>query len=99
MGRSAAQATAKPCDKARCFSGQQSVCHRPSRRCNARSGYKIARSTPGCSFWCVYGKGKFATISDGDIRAYLRAQRYVDNKTTAVSERLTATRYSRKAQT
>jgi hypothetical protein len=43
--------------------------------------------------WCVYGKGKFATITDSVIRATMRASGFVDNKTSGVSDRLTATRY------
>jgi hypothetical protein len=44
--------------------------------------------------WAVYGKGKLTTVKDSEIRAFMRAAGYVDNKTSAVSERLTATRYA-----
>jgi hypothetical protein len=47
--------------------------------------------------WCVYGKGKFATISDNAIRTAMRAHGFADNKTSGISERLTATRYRMKA--
>ncbi|MFG6412765.1 hypothetical protein ACG02S_02520 [Roseateles sp. DC23W] len=43
--------------------------------------------------WVVHAKGPGANPSDSDVRLELRARGYVDNKTTAVSERLTATRY------
>jgi hypothetical protein len=46
--------------------------------------------------WCVYAKGKAADPGDSAVRAYLRGQGMMDNKTSAVSERLTATRYARK---
>lgn len=46
--------------------------------------------------WVVHGKGRSATLGDTAIRSTLRAQGYIDNKTTAVSDRLTATRYVRR---
>jgi len=56
-----------------------------------------AKSSPGLALWCVYGKGAHVTVKDSVIRELLRAQGYVDDKTCAVSERLTATRYGRRA--
>ncbi len=50
----------------------------------------------GLMLWCVYPKGKGAVFGDSAIRAHLRGARWMDNKTCAVSERLTATRYGRK---
>jgi hypothetical protein len=46
--------------------------------------------------WVVHQKGRDAYPSDGEIRMELRSRSYVDNKTTAVSDTLTATRYVRK---
>lgn len=43
--------------------------------------------------WWVYPKGKAADPGDSAIRTALRAAGMMDNKTSAVSERLTATRY------
>jgi hypothetical protein len=43
--------------------------------------------------WCIYGKGKAATISDAMIRTFMRNQQYIDSKACAVSGHLTATRY------
>lgn len=57
----------------------------------------VARVKPKRHLWCVSGKGKFATLSDSAIRAALRAHGFVDNKTSGVSDRLTATRYRMKA--
>jgi hypothetical protein len=54
----------------------------------------------GCpAMWVVYrkgeGKGKAAALGDTQVRQTLRAQGYMDNKTAAVSDTLTATRYAR----
>jgi hypothetical protein len=57
------------------------------------AAWKVARRAPDRHLWCVYGKGKFATVSDAEIRAFMRERDYVDTKTSGVSERLTATRY------
>lgn len=46
--------------------------------------------------WVVHQKGRDAFPSDGEIRMELRSRGYVDNKTSAVSDTLTATRYVRK---
>ena len=46
--------------------------------------------------WVVHQKGRDAFPSDAEIRMELRSRGYVDNKTSAVSDRLTATRYVRR---
>jgi hypothetical protein len=43
--------------------------------------------------WVVHQKGPGAFPSDGEVRMELRSRGYVDNKTSAVSDKLTATRY------
>ncbi|MBV8034213.1 hypothetical protein [Roseateles sp.] len=43
--------------------------------------------------WVVHPKGPGAFPSDAEVRSAMRGWGYVDNKTSAVSERLTATRY------
>lgn len=43
--------------------------------------------------WVVYTKGLSASPSGGEVRDAMRGWGYVDNKTTAVSDKLTATRY------
>jgi hypothetical protein len=43
--------------------------------------------------WVVYPKGADASPSDAEVRTAMRGWGYVDNKSCAVSERLTATRY------
>lgn len=45
--------------------------------------------------WCVYPKGKSASFGDMEVRGQLRAAGWIDSKTSAVSEKLTATRYRR----
>lgn len=52
--------------------------------------------TTGLPLWCVYAKGKAADPGDSAVRAYLRGKGMMDNKTSAVSERLTAICYARK---
>jgi len=47
----------------------------------------------GLALWCLYPKGKTATPSDGVVRAALRAAGFIDTKSCAVSDDLTATRY------
>lgn len=46
--------------------------------------------------WVVHQKGPGAFPSDAEIRTELRSRGYVDNKSSAVSEALTATRYVRR---
>lgn len=48
--------------------------------------------------WVVHQKGRDAFPSDAEIRMELRSRGYVDNKTSAVSDKLTATRYVRTEQ-
>lgn len=50
----------------------------------------------GLPVWCVYAKGKAAVVGDAAVRAFMRAHGFMDNKTCAVSETLTATRYALK---
>ena len=45
--------------------------------------------------WVVYPKGPEAMPSEAEVRLAMRNWGYVDNKTSAVSDRLTATRYVR----
>jgi ethanolamine utilization microcompartment shell protein EutS len=45
--------------------------------------------------WIVHGKGPRASIGDGAVRAHMRAAGFKDNKVSAVSDALSATRYAR----
>jgi hypothetical protein len=58
---------------------------------------RLGQETPHCPVWCVYGKGKFATVADSTIRTAMRASGFIDNKTSGVSDRMTATRYQLRA--
>lgn len=49
---------------------------------------------PGSPIWIVHGKGPGATFGEAPVRSYMRAQGFRDTKVSAVSEALTATRYS-----
>ncbi len=60
------------------------------------SACAIATKKPKLFLWCVYPKGKDAKFGDAAIRRVMRAGGFVDNKSCAVSTRLTATRYGRK---
>ncbi len=61
------------------------------------SAFAIASRHPSLALWCIYPKGKDAPIGDRAVRDFMRSRGYIDNKTCAVSARLTATRYSRKS--
>jgi hypothetical protein len=43
--------------------------------------------------WCIYPKGKHASITDSEVRRYMRDHGYIDNKTSGVSDDNSATRY------
>ena len=51
---------------------------------------------PCRAMWVVHVKGKAATLGGTAIRQRLRSSGYMDNKTTAVSDRFTATRYAKR---
>jgi hypothetical protein len=59
---------------------------------------KVHASMAAGAVWVVHPKGKGASLSDAQVRSTLRALGYVDNKTSAVSATLTATRYARPAR-
>ncbi len=46
--------------------------------------------------WIVHGKGKAAAFGDNAVRAAMRAEGWIDVKSCAVSETLSATRYRRR---
>ncbi len=56
---------------------------------------KVHAGMPARAVWVVHPKGKGASLTDAQVRGTLRAAGYVDNKTSAVSASLTATRYTR----
>jgi hypothetical protein len=46
--------------------------------------------------WIIHGKGKGAVFGDNAVRAAMRAEGWIDVKSCAVSETLSATRYKRR---
>jgi hypothetical protein len=53
----------------------------------------LAHAHPALPIWCVYAKGGGNPVGDAQIRAAFRADGFIDTKSCAVSDRLTATRY------
>lgn len=53
----------------------------------------VAAAHPRRLLWCIYEKGKTAQFGDTAIRSFMRNHGYIDSKSCAVSDRLTATRY------
>jgi hypothetical protein len=49
----------------------------------------------GTPIWIVHGKGPNASFGEGPVRKLMRDAGYKDNKVSAVSETLSATRYAR----
>lgn len=52
-----------------------------------------AGRTQGLRVWCVHGKGRGAVVSDAAVRAEFRAAGWIDIKSSAVSDRFSATLY------
>lgn len=54
----------------------------------------LAASDGSCApIWVIHGKGPKAAFGDNAARAFMRERGYVDVKASAVSDRLSATRY------
>ena len=51
---------------------------------------------PQAPIWIVYPKGARSPLPEGEVRGHMRGLGFVDTKTCAVSEKLTALRFSRK---
>ncbi|UQE75087.1 hypothetical protein MYK68_00080 [Gordonia sp. PP30] len=56
----------------------------------------VAETVPDLPVWFVYPKGTSGPIGGETVRAHLRERGYIDSKTSAVSDRFTATRYRRR---
>ncbi|MEZ5212210.1 hypothetical protein [Gordonia sp. (in: high G+C Gram-positive bacteria)] len=56
----------------------------------------VAETVPDLPVWFVYPKGTSGPIGGETVRARLRERGYIDSKTSAVSDRFTATRYRRR---
>ena len=57
----------------------------------------LALAHPGKHIWMVHRKGK-AIVGDTMIRMHMRGLGFIDSKTSAVSDQLTATRYRLRAK-
>jgi hypothetical protein len=52
-------------------------------------------SAAGTPIWIVHRKGRKTSFGEGPVRSFMRAAGYRDNKVSAVSDTLSATRYTR----
>ncbi len=51
---------------------------------------------PDAAFWGITAKGKVSVFGDQDLRMIMRAHGYIDTKSCAVSDLMTATRYAQR---
>ena len=58
---------------------------------------RLAEGHPSKHIWLVYEKGKAAGVGDTAVRVLFRKNGFIDSKSCAVSARLTATRYRKRA--
>ncbi|WP_168769192.1 hypothetical protein [Yoonia maricola] len=58
----------------------------------------LALAHPDKHVWMINPKGKAATVGDTMIRTHMRGRGFIDSKTSAVSDQLTATRYRLRAK-
>ncbi len=54
----------------------------------------LCHALPGKHLWVIFPKGAKSPLPDSEARSHMRALGYVDTKACAVSESLTATRFS-----
>ena len=66
-------------------------------RADLTAAVSLAAAHPVLPVWSVYAKGPRADPGDATVRSAFRAAGWMDTKTSAVSDRLTATRYNRPA--
>lgn len=64
-----------------------------------QAAVQLHATLPCPALWVVHPKGTAASLGDSHVRQTLRGLGYVDNKSTAVSAALTATRYTRRTTT
>jgi hypothetical protein len=58
----------------------------------------LALANPGKHIWMIYRKGKAAVVGDAMVRTHMRGLGFIDSKSCAVSDQLTATRYRLRAK-
>ena len=54
------------------------------------------KAPPGTMLWVVHGKVRDAAFGENAVRSFMRANGHIDNKVSAVSDALTATRHARR---
>lgn len=59
------------------------------------TAFAVIAPFPKAAFWGASQKGK-SGFTDADLRAVMRGAGYIDSKSCAVSDRLTATRYAKR---
>lgn len=57
----------------------------------------LAQAHPGKHIWMIYRKGKNVAVGGMAVRTYMRDLGFIDSKSCAVSDQLTATRYRLRA--
>lgn len=57
----------------------------------------LAESAPDKHIWMLYRKGKAADVTGTLVRTEMRARDFIDSKSCAVSDQLTATRYRKRS--
>lgn len=68
---------------------------RIERASDLQAALAVHATRPSLPLWVVYPKGAGMPFGDRHIRDTLRAAGFIDSKSCAVSDRLTATRYGR----
>jgi hypothetical protein len=54
---------------------------------------QCAKTYPDKHIWMLYRKGKTAQVNGTQVRTHMRDLGFIDSKSSAVSDQLTATRY------
>lgn len=57
---------------------------------------ELIQHLPHAPIWIVYPKGAQSTLPESAVRSHMRALNWIDSKTCAVSDTLTATRFSQR---
>lgn len=67
-------------------------------RADLEAASRLGMAHAGRHIWMVHRKGKVAEVGASVIRAYMRDAGFIDSKTSAISDQLTATRYRLRAK-
>jgi hypothetical protein len=57
---------------------------------------RVAVPDSKAAIWIVYPKGRASSLSESEVRTFMRACGFVDTKVASVSDRLTALRFTRR---